>query len=203
VSARLGVLALALAICAAPGRADVFEIGSNGTVLVRAGVGAVAWNSGDPDEAEPAPDVPTVAVTTINLPVVPQRYGAALAAAAQRAQLSPSLLAAVIHRESGWRADAVSPKGATGLAQLMPATARSLGVDPRDPGSAMTAGALYLRALVDRFSGDIERGLAAYNAGPKRVERAGGIPEIAETRSYVSTILAAVGGGIAQGGIRP
>jgi soluble lytic murein transglycosylase-like protein len=76
-----------------------------------------------------------------------------------------------------------------GLAQLMPATARDLGVNPADPVQNLTGGARYLRALLDQFNGDLEKALAAYNAGPGRVSRAGGVPAIAETRNYVASIV--------------
>jgi soluble lytic murein transglycosylase-like protein len=76
-----------------------------------------------------------------------------------------------------------------GLAQLMPATARDLGVNPADPAQNLTGGARYLRSLLDQFNGDVEKALAAYNAGPARVQRAGGVPAIAETRAYVASIV--------------
>ena len=103
--------------------------------------------------------------------------------------MSPRLLAALTGQESAWRASVVSPKGAVGLTQLMPATARALAVDPRDPAANLAGGARYLRQLLDQFDGDIERALAAYNAGPGRVVRAGGIPPFRETRAYVAKIV--------------
>ena len=83
----------------------------------------------------------------------------------------------------------MSPKGAQGLAQLMPGTARELGVDPADPFANLEGGARYLRAQLDRFDGDVEKALAAYNAGPGRVEAAGGIPRIRETQHYVAAVM--------------
>jgi soluble lytic murein transglycosylase-like protein len=109
---------------------------------------------------------------------------------AARNGLSPALLEAVVWQESRWRAHAVSPKGAQGLAQLMPGTARELGVDPRDPLANLEGGARYLRRQLDAFGGDVERALAAYNAGPGRVRKAGGVPNIAETKAYVAGVLA-------------
>ena len=76
-----------------------------------------------------------------------------------------------------------------GLAQLMPATARDLGVNPADPISNLNGGARYLRYLLDQFDGNVEKALAAYNAGPGRVRSAGGIPAIAETQNYVTSIV--------------
>jgi soluble lytic murein transglycosylase-like protein len=76
-----------------------------------------------------------------------------------------------------------------GLAQLMPGTARALAVNAGDPAANLAGGAHYLRQMLDLFDGDVERALAAYNAGPGRVIRAGGVPRIAETRAYVSAII--------------
>ncbi|MEO7787694.1 MAG: lytic transglycosylase domain-containing protein, partial [Sphingomicrobium sp.] len=94
-----------------------------------------------------------------------------------------------VWQESRWNHQALSAKGAIGLAQLMPATARELGVDPRDPLGNLVGGARYLRQMLDGFGGDVEKALAAYNAGPGRVRRANGIPAIAETQSYVRSIV--------------
>jgi soluble lytic murein transglycosylase-like protein len=121
----------------------------------------------------------------------PVPYAAEIQAAAHRHGLDPALLAALIRQESGFDPDARSPAGATGLTQLMPGTAASLGVtDPTDPVQAIDGGARYLRQLLDRFGGDVELALAAYNAGPGAVRRHGGIPPIAETQAYVRNVLA-------------
>lgn len=98
------------------------------------------------------------------------------------------LFARLVDAESGWNPGAVSPKGAIGLAQLMPATARALGVDPRDPRQNLEGGARYLRAQFDDFR-DWRLALAAYNAGPEAVRRYGGVPPYAETQAYVVAIL--------------
>jgi hypothetical protein len=103
--------------------------------------------------------------------------------------LHPGLLDAVVFRESRGRMDAVSPKGALGIMQLMPGTAAELGVDPRDLQQNIRGGALYLKRQIDRF-GSVPLGLAAYNAGPGSVMRYGGIPPYRETRAYVSAIMA-------------
>ncbi|MBX7541209.1 lytic transglycosylase domain-containing protein [Qipengyuania sp. GH29] len=120
---------------------------------------------------------------------VPEIYRAKVAELSARFDLSPSLIEAMVWQESRWRHDAVSPVGAQGLAQLMPGTARDLGVDPRDPFANLEGGARYLREQLDRFDGDLEKALAAYNAGPGRVERANGIPRIRETQLYVAAIM--------------
>jgi soluble lytic murein transglycosylase-like protein len=136
-----------------------------------------------------APVVPYAAVTAVGPAPVPQQYAAALAQAAAAANIIPALLAALIWQESRWNPGAISPKGAIGLAQLMPATARYLGVNPADPVANLNGGARYLRQLLDQFDGDVERALAAYNAGPGRVRSSGGVPAIAETRNYVASIV--------------
>ncbi|MPS47722.1 lytic transglycosylase domain-containing protein [Methylobacillus sp.] len=117
----------------------------------------------------------------------------AVTAAAHATQLDPALLHAVIKTESGYQASAVSPRGATGLMQLMPATARQLGVsNALDPGQNIMAGARYLSQLQHEFNGDISLALAAYNAGPATVKRYGNvIPPYAETRAYVPKVLQA------------
>jgi soluble lytic murein transglycosylase-like protein len=110
------------------------------------------------------------------------------AAGAQK--LEASLLRAVIQQESGYRPCALSAKGATGLMQLMPATAGDLLVrNPFDPKENIEAGARYLKQLIERYKGNLEQALGAYNAGPAAVDQAGGIPNIPETREYVKAIL--------------
>ncbi|TCJ32187.1 lytic transglycosylase domain-containing protein [Frankia sp. BMG5.11] len=121
--------------------------------------------------------------------MVPALYAAKVTELARRFDLSPTLIEALVWQESRWRANAVSPVGARGLAQLMPGTARELGVDANDPFANLEGGARYLRAQLDRFDGNIEKALAAYNAGPGRVIAAGGIPRIRETQGYVASIM--------------
>jgi soluble lytic murein transglycosylase len=108
---------------------------------------------------------------------------------AQEQRVPPALVKAVIAAESHFNSKAVSPKGAQGLMQLMPATARDLGVqDPMEARDNVRGGARYLRRLLDRY-GDLSRTLAAYNAGPTAVDRYGGIPPYPETRQYVDRVL--------------
>lgn len=123
------------------------------------------------------------------LPAAGRPWAGAIQEAADRNEVDPALLAALVWTESGFQPDAVSHAGARGLAQLMPATAAGMGVDPDDPAQNLDGGARFLRAMLDRF-GSVELGLAAYNAGPGRVAQAGGIPNIAETRAYVPKVLA-------------
>jgi len=104
--------------------------------------------------------------------------------------VSTSLIKAVIHAESGYNPNAVSNKGASGLMQLMPGTAKSLKVsNSLDPKDNVEGGVKYLRFLLDTFRGDISLALAAYNAGLSKVARFGGIPPYAETRTYVNRVL--------------
>lgn len=114
-----------------------------------------------------------------------------IADAARNEGVNPHLLRAVIRRESAFLPCAVSVKGAQGLMQLMPATQQTLGVtDGFDPAQNVAAGTRFLRDLLVRYRGDIRLALAAYNAGPGRVEPGGQIPNFPETRAYVSAILA-------------
>ena len=108
-------------------------------------------------------------------------------AAATKHGIPPGLFLRLVEQESGWNASAVSVKGALGLAQLMPATARGLGVDPLDPQDNLEGGARYLRAQFEAF-GSWPLALAAYNAGPGAVQRYDGVPPFAETRNYVQVI---------------
>lgn len=104
--------------------------------------------------------------------------------------IDPDFLNSVIRHESGFDPRAVSPKGARGLMQLMPATAAQLGVqDSFDPAQNIQGGTTYLKQLLDRYNGDAQKALAAYNAGPHRVEQYKGVPPYTETRAYVSNII--------------
>ena len=109
-------------------------------------------------------------------------------AAAQKHQIPEDLFLRLVRHESGFRPAAKSTKGAVGLAQLMPDTARGLGVNPHDPRQNLEGGARYLKQQYRRF-GDWRLALAAYNAGPEAVERYRGIPPYAETQNYVKSIL--------------
>lgn len=200
LAAACRVTIAAMLISLATGaRADVLELGPDGARWV-AGPLADAPAISDPgliDAAAAAPFlvegmmVPDHAIAdpARHAAGVPLRYAAKINELAARFDLSPSLLEALVWQESRWRENAVSPVGAQGLAQLMPGTARYLGVDSRDPFQNLEGGARYLREQLDRFDGNLEKALAAYNAGPGRVERANGIPNIRETKQYVAAIM--------------
>jgi hypothetical protein len=108
--------------------------------------------------------------------------------AAARFNVDPVLVQAVAWQESRFRSDAVSPKGAIGIMQLMPTTARQLGVNPHDPRQNIYGGVAYLSMLLTRFNGDTRLALAAYNAGPEAVAQYRGIPPFRETQKYVKSI---------------
>lgn len=103
--------------------------------------------------------------------------------------LEPELVRSVAKVESGLRQDAVSPKGALGLMQLMPATAAELGINPKHAGDNAQGGAKYLRDLLIRYNGNSALALAAYNAGPGAVARFGGVPPYSETQQYVLKVI--------------
>jgi soluble lytic murein transglycosylase-like protein len=162
-------------LCVPPAvRAEVFEMAQTGVWQDVSRPVAVASHPAKP----PTPLPPA-------LPADPR-----LEAIAVRFEISPALLEAVAWTESRHRANAVSRAGAMGVMQLMPATARSLGVrDPFDREQNMAGGAAYLRAQLDRFDNDLELALAAYNAGPGAVARHGKVPPYAETRKYIQSVM--------------
>lgn len=123
------------------------------------------------------------------LPSAGQQFGNAIVSASSSAGIDPRLLAAIAWTESNFRAGAISPAGAIGLCQLMPSTAASLGVNPYDPVQNLNGGARYIKQLLDRYPGEPELAIAAYNAGPGKVDSAGGIPNIPETQVYVTRVL--------------
>lgn len=188
-SATLGTACIALTALAVstPAHADVFEVGPAGVTWI---TGGPRPEAADPPVASNLLPVAEQGFTMIAQSAGPAIWRGHVAALAAKYDISPALLEAVVWQESRWRTNAVSPVGARGLAQLMPGTARDLGVNPDDPAANLEGGARYLRQQLDTFGGDVERALAAYNAGPGRVARAGRVPAIRETQLYVASIMA-------------
>jgi hypothetical protein len=141
-------------------------------------------------EADYAPPPPAEILVEATSPQAPPRpFAAIIDAASVRHGVDAELLFALIEVESSYRPNAVSPKGAMGLMQLMPATAQQYAVaDPYDPSDNVEAGTQHLRSLLDRY--DVNSALAAYNAGEGSVRKFGGVPPFPETRRYVTKILA-------------
>jgi soluble lytic murein transglycosylase-like protein len=189
------VCACALAVLAAPSaaRADVMEIGAAGHSWIAGGPAPAVSAITEAPAADVAPgglpEAAAASFTAVADAAGPAQWRTRVAELAAKYDLSPTLLEALVWQESRWNTGAVSPAGARGLAQLMPGTARQLGVNADDPHANLEGGARYLRWQLDTFGGDLEKALAAYNAGPGRVIRAGGIPAIRETQNYVASIL--------------
>jgi soluble lytic murein transglycosylase-like protein len=170
-----------------------------GAIALLAGAGAAtaapSWRTAGGDlfvggtEAERPANAGAANADSVRLRAPDQPYAQAVETAAQAHGLDPKLLHAVVIVESAYRTRAVSPAGAAGLTQLMPATATALGVRDRfDPDANLLGGANYLAGLLAKF-GDLRLALAAYNAGPARVAALGHVPDIAETRAYVSAVV--------------
>jgi len=122
----------------------------------------------------------------------PARLDSIVRDAAERHKVDPALVQAVISTESGWNPHAVSSKGAVGLMQLIPETARRFGGGNLfDPAQNVEAGTTYLKSLLDRYNGDLTKSLAAYNAGEHAVDNSGGVPPYWETQRYVRKVTAA------------
>jgi len=139
----------------------------------------VPTNLIDRFEADSTPSVPA-----------PQTLPEMINTASSRYHLDPDLVNSVIHAESGFNPHAISPKGAQGLMQLMPQTASRLGVaDAFDPGANVEGGTRYLGELLQRYNFDLIKALAAYNAGPQRVDQYHGVPPYYETQAYVARII--------------
>lgn len=171
----------------APAHADVIDISPTGAITTYKGptqfIGAATT---------PLTTAQPIAQAAVPEPTYPQQMHPILVGylneAAARYQVDPALVRAVAWQESKFRSDAVSPKGAVGIMQLMPTTAAQLGVNPYDPRQNIEGGVAYLRTLLTQFNGDVRLSLAAYNAGPAAVQRYGGIPPFRETQAYVKSI---------------
>jgi len=138
-------------------------------------------------EQEPDPPVaPSPEVKAATPELSPREL---VEAAARKNGLPANFVHSVVSAESAYKPDAVSPKGAVGLMQLMPATAQAYGVDPRNPAQNVEAGTALLRELLIKYDGDPRRALAAYNAGPGAVSRYNGVPPYRETQTYIERVL--------------
>jgi soluble lytic murein transglycosylase-like protein len=159
---------------------------------VAAAVPAASGSAASRTARVPAPNVVQHAkASTLSFPARPvANLNEVVNEASDRYRLDPDLVNSVIKAESAFNARAVSPKGARGLMQLMPGTASQLGVpNAFDPQANVEGGTKYLRELLERYDFDLVKALAAYNAGPERVERFGGVPPYYETRVYVARIV--------------
>lgn len=170
-------------------RADRHEIAGS-KVRLYAGPGVIEFSADQiaafeaenyvpPPQPKAAPSSPQPALSPKEL----------LDQAALRSGLPPKFVRSVAAVESSFRPDAVSPKGALGLMQLMPKTAQTLEKDPHDPEQNADAGAQYLRELLLKYDGSVSRAVAAYNAGPAAVDRYNGIPPYPETIQYVENVI--------------
>lgn len=214
---KIGACAAAFAlITAAPAAADIIVLTSGRTLSVKAhkvvgeAIVLTLRNGGEvtcdksivekvlPDEV-PYPDPPKPSATEAQTPAAgspalgPSPYEEIIAAVSQAHGVDPMLVKALIQVESNYKPGARSPRGAMGLMQLMPSTAREYKVrNPFDPKANIEAGIKHLKGLIDRFKG-VELALAAYNAGEGAVKKFNGIPPYRETRNYVSKILSLAG----------
>lgn len=195
----LTAIGLVVAACLLPhAKAQVF-VGqqADGTMVlsdVRSASTPELWIAGKPAEIA-VPGAPKAAATVpagkLHVPRLPDHYLPMFQAAARDHGVSASLIAAVAAAESAFDPKATSPKGARGLMQLMPDTARRFNVSDRlSPEQSVRGGAAYLRWLSDHFDNDLDRVLAAYNAGERVVERVGGVPPYPETQAYVPRVQA-------------
>jgi soluble lytic murein transglycosylase-like protein len=182
----IALIVTAAALLAAPAEAQIYAWrDASGTLVLsdrKLDAGAVTYE---------VPDAPAIRSTRpLGTSGVRERYEPLIQEHARRHALRPDLVRAVIQVESGFNPRARSPKGAMGLMQLMPATARELGVDdPYNPAENIRGGTAYLRRLVDRYDGNEELALAAYNAGSTAVDRHGrSVPPYRETREYVKKV---------------
>lgn len=172
---------------------DSVQIFANGgvTEMAASAIAGFEQEESAPPPVVPAPAIPPPAPAPITAPLPATPLDLAVLAA-KKFSLPEAFVMSVMKAESGFRPDAVSPKGAIGLMQLMPETARELGVDPRNPHENADGGAQYLRDLLVKYEGNPDQvllALAAYNAGPAAVERYHGVPPYRETREYILRVL--------------
>ncbi|HEY7852556.1 MAG TPA: lytic transglycosylase domain-containing protein [Caulobacteraceae bacterium] len=195
---RYGAAALfAVMLAAGAAHAQVLEVHVDGGVVLYDGASQRYSRGAEPIARllTPAHPVSRIRHYGHSRPMIapPPETAEAIRVSAERHQVDAKLVEAVAWQESGFNRHAVSPKGARGTMQLMPATARRLGVDSSDFAGNIDGGANYLSQMMRRFDGNQAKALAAYNAGPGAVERYGGVPPYAETQAYVHAILGRLG----------
>ncbi len=137
----------------------------------------------------PPPPAPPVAAPVAEVKALPRDPKTILRDAAGKYALPPAFVESVAKIESGMKSNAISPKGAIGVMQLMPGTAKMLSADPNDPEQNIDAGTRLLRELLIKYNGDVAKALAAYNAGPGAVDKYDGVPPYAETQNYVGKVI--------------
>jgi hypothetical protein len=171
------------------------EVTCDKTVVEKIEADEVPYIEPPVEKVEQIQETPAADLSQPDRPVLDGTpYAEIIAAAAEAHGVDPMLVRALIQVESGYRPTARSARGAMGLMQLMPSTAREYKVhNPFEPKANIEAGIKHLKTLIDRFGDDVGLALAAYNAGPGAVEKFNGIPPYRETRSYVSRILALAG----------
>ena len=171
------------------GQVCVLHEGAGRIELDAALVARVEVEPDEPRPNEPSPAIQPAAATAIKVARSPRELIDDMAA---RNGLPPEIVHSVAQVESAYRTNAVSPKGAIGVMQLMPSTARQLNADPHDPEQNIAAGTMLLRDLLLKYENDpnpVRRALAAYNAGPGAVSKYGGVPPYRETQLYVEKVL--------------
>jgi soluble lytic murein transglycosylase-like protein len=174
---------------------DRHETDSDGKIHLFVNGGSIEMNATEIERFEAEAPAPPAAAPATPAPITPATVAApsldgVVRAAGAKYGLDPDFIRSIIHAESAGNARAVSPKGASGLMQLMPGTAKTLGVDNVfDPAANVEGGTAYIRQLLDRYDHDVVRALAAYNAGPGKVEIYGGMPPYRDTQAYVSRVI--------------
>jgi soluble lytic murein transglycosylase-like protein len=207
-AARLAGLSLCLCVCAGAAeiavlhtgfhmRAEKVECGEQVCVLhtgagrIELPASAVARIESEPDDLRPSVSE-AAPVEQVEMPKAAKSARELVDEMAHRNGLPPEIVHSVAQVESAYQTKAVSPKGAIGVMQLMPGTARQLGADPHDPEQNIAAGTQLLRDLLLKYENDpnpVRRALAAYNAGPGAVSKYGGVPPYRETQQYVEKVL--------------
>ena len=201
LSKTAGILLVMMILCAMPAHAQIVSyldstgkrvfINEEPAHAVRQVKSSISGTTTTAGTASRATQIPAMESPMVSAAVLANRekVEVMIREVSARYSVDPALVRAVIETESNWNSKAVSNKGALGLMQLVPGTARQLGVNNAfDPQQNIDGGVHYLRTLLERYNGDLDKALAAYNAGPGAVDRAGGVPRYRETREYVQKV---------------